>query len=443
MSPLAGHGLRYASQSRRTLATSAVGSWGRSRLGASARVRRGGRSRSYRSRWNGSGRRFRGRTPGSVRIGLLAAVAAVLVGLLAASGRLPGWPPASTGGSSAVGRPVLLYTAGDGEQSAPHLSDLAREALRATALSNGSVSVLEVDGDGSTRAKDVDLTPRYGEEIDQIAGRRSLAADANVAAIDAELRTSAATVAGRSLLAGFQAAARLPGRRVIYAVSSGLDINDPLDLRRIGWDTPPAHVVAFLRRADELPRLQGRTVVLSLLPATGEQPQLGQPEKDSLAALWVAILQAAGARVSLAPVDALPATATIAVPTVAVPPPATFSDSTCTVAAPALFVYGTADLVNRDSAVGDLRDCAQVAASGRYTISITGHTSQDPGTGPSGGGPLSTARAEAVRDLLVNDLAVPAALITQVRGVGASRPLCSPVDAACNRAVVIQYQPLR
>nr|MDT0663872.1 OmpA family protein [Micromonospora sp. DSM 115978] len=69
------------------------------------------------------------------------------------------------------------------------------------------------------------------------------------------------------------------------------------------------------------------------------------------------------------------------------------------------------------------------------TVSVVGHTADD-GSGPDSGGPLSTRRAEVVRDLLV-EMGLPASSIRDVRGVGAREPLVQPPDSPANRTVVV------
>jgi hypothetical protein len=336
--------------------------------------------------------------------------------------------------------PIVLAIAGDHNQDALDVPAPIQADWTATAVNDGHVTLVVVDGDGTTSTRLVDLTPRYGGQVDQVGTRRQTTAQDNVRQLNDELRHTVATVAGRSLLAGLQSVGRLPGRGVIDAISSGLDVNDPLDLRKVGWDTPPGKIVDFLRRTGNLPHLAGRTVVIVLVEPAGDQPRLDQPSLEQLQALWQAIITASGAHVSFVPADPAPAVATVAAPVVPVPAPAVWDGNRCTLAT-TVFHFGAAQFVNRSAAAASLRDCAQHVAGRRYRVTVIGHTSQEAGTSVADGLTLSTQRAWAVQALMTRDLGIPAADFTQVKGVGATQTLCAPLAAACNRAVVVTFTP--
>ena len=99
-----------------------------------------------------------------------------------------------------------------------------------------------------------------------------------------------------------------------------------------------------------------------------------------------------------------------------------------------LFQPNSPNCSTRLAAQRELDDVVAAAGAAAHTVSVVGHTADD-GSGPDGGGPLSTERAEIVRDLLV-EMGVPAASVTDVRGVGAAEPLVEPSDSPANRAVV-------
>jgi hypothetical protein len=153
-----------------------------------------------------SRRRPRGRRVMRGRGGIAAAVAAALAlcaglglgfALWARSSALDPSPA-----HAADHDPVVVAIAGDHNQSALDLPEPIQAGLTATAVNNGHVTILVVDGDGRTSTRTVDLTPRYGDQIDQVGTRRQTTARANVRHLNDELRQTVATVGGRSLLAG-------------------------------------------------------------------------------------------------------------------------------------------------------------------------------------------------------------------------------------------------
>jgi len=119
---------------------------------------------------------------------------------------------------------------------------------------------------------------------------------------------------------------------------------------------------------------------------------------------------------------------------------------TCTVPQ-SYFVLNTADLVDAAKTIRDLTPCVTAALAAHATFALDGWTSYE---GPlnAAGQPafndpanitLSQERVQAIANLLVNDLAVPASAITRTTGHGnLGQPHPDPRSAA-NRVVVITY----
>jgi outer membrane protein OmpA-like peptidoglycan-associated protein len=308
--------------------------------------------------------------------------------------------------------------------------------------------VLGVDGSGRTQLRDMDLTPRRGHRPDspeeKSKSRRAAAAKANVDQSNRLVADIVATTPGHALLAGLQAAGRLPTTTIVVC-SSGIDTNDPVDLRALGFDSAPGQLVAFLRKANALPDLSGREVYLALAPASGPQSRLTEPISRDLTKLWTAIIEGSGGTVHEVAADSNEA-ATGSVPTATVPVPALITPRNKVPAgqspprklelpAAALFQPDSAELINRTATARYLRDVARRIIARAATVTIVGHTALDH-DGLHGSPRLSIDRAEAIRRILV-ELGVPPASITRVTGVGATRPVWQPPKNPRNRVVVV------
>jgi outer membrane protein OmpA-like peptidoglycan-associated protein len=410
------------------------------------------RSRGYSSRPRYSSqyrstRKRSGRRPGLTArsLALVAAVALVLVAAVSVSA-LRG------DDDSGADNDVLIVATGTRNETQPALPAAARDLLLDDAKADTQPAdppqavVLGVDGDGSSTTRTIDLTPRRGRSIEKSPDRRATAAAANVDLVDSAVAGVVATRSGHALLAGLQEAGRRAEATIVIC-SSGIDTDDPMDLRALGFDYPPAKLVAFLRRQRELPDLAGREVYLALGPAAGSQRRLTTPIARQLGDTWVAVLEAAGARVQVvAPASQLPpvgavATAAVRVPEVVTPrgdTPSKPAPTVQTVVLPGavLFRPDSPELLDRRQAVATLRGTADTIIHGSATVTIVGHTALDR-DGMSAGTELSRQRAGAIRDLLVS-LGVRPAAIGPVTGVGPRDPVVknNPKDPG-NRVVVV------
>lgn len=346
---------------------------------------------------------------------------------------------------------VLVLVTGSSNERQPALPDDARALLRENALAEGgnsSVTVVGVDGDGSTRAQGIDLVPRRGGKPDgdeeRTPKRREVAADRNVDRVDAAVAGIVATRPGHALLAGFQEAGRQKADTIVV-VSSGLDTNNPFDLRKTGFDYSPADLVTYLKKENALPTLSGKTVLLALSAADGTQQKLDEPSRRNVERLWTAVLKASGATVrTVASRSEQTSVATVATPPIPVPviesphPPEAGSgvtpSTTFILPANLLFKPNLPTLADPAEARAQLQTVVDHVDAGT-TISIEGHTAYVQGA-PSDGVPFSRKRALAIRSLLL-ELGVRPAAITQVTGVGHLHPIVQPADDPRNRAVLV------
>jgi flagellar motor protein MotB len=357
---------------------------------------------------------------------------------------------------------VLVLVTGTQNETRPALPAEARELLLDNAVSTEHTkndpplaTVLSVDGDGRTAAHDVDLTPRRGHRPDapeeKSTSRRAVTAKANVDQVDRLVGDVVATTAGHSLLAGLQAAGRLPATTIVIC-SSGIDTSDPMDLRAFGFDSPPSQLVTFLRNADALPDLHGRDVYLALAPAHGPQQRLTLPIVRDLTALWTAIIEASGGTVhEVASASTAAAVSTVRTPAVPVPrlvTPANHRPTGPTNApirvelpAAALFRPDSMELIDRDATAREMRAVAERIVARAATVTIVGHTALDR-DGLHGSPRLSLDRAKVIERILVQ-LGVPSRSIVRVTGVGATQPTRQPPTDPRNRVVVVMITPRR
>jgi outer membrane protein OmpA-like peptidoglycan-associated protein len=346
---------------------------------------------------------------------------------------------------------VLLVVTGTQNEMRPVLPPAVRDLLMNNAERAGEdpplATVLSVDGDGGTRTQGVDLTPRRGHQPDspqeESGIRRAAAARANVDLVDHDVTGVVATQPGHALLAGLQAAGRLPGRTIVVC-SSGIDTDDPIDLRAFGFDSSPAQLVAYLRRADALPDLHGREIYLALTPPSGRQARLTEPINRDLTRLWTEIIEASGGTVrTVAAGSSVASVGTVPTPPVRVPVLVTPRHAPAPAAPPVpvllpaatLFQPDSAALIDRAATLRELHGMAQQIITHAATVTIVGHTALDH-DGLHGSPQLSIDRARVIEGIL-RQLGVPARSITQVTGVGPTKPVRQPPQDPGNRVVVV------
>jgi hypothetical protein len=329
--------------------------------------------------------------------------------------------------------------------------------LRQDGLAHQSIELTRVDYTGTVSTSDVDLTPRTGnspqDPVLKVSGRALPAIDAKISGIEADVNDPSGTAGGRALYAGLT---RTDFTGVpVTIISSGIDLANPDDFRSLQWKVSPGDVVADVKRTGDQPALHG-PVTFVLVPVAGSQPQLGQAQKSYLKAVWTALLTAAGAT-SVTFIDASTTAATATAPKV---PPVSLPDLpttpipqvpgpkgvTCTVPQ-SYFAFNTADLVDAAKTIRDLTPCITAALAAHATFALDGWTSYEgpltaagqPAVNDPANITLSQERVQAIANLLVNDLAVPASAITRTTGHGnLGQPNPDPRSAA-NRVVVITY----
>ncbi|HLK74952.1 MAG TPA: hypothetical protein VKU77_15040 [Streptosporangiaceae bacterium] len=354
----------------------------------------------------------------------------------------------------------VVYTARTANDAQIVLPAVVQARLRQDGLAHQSIEVTRVDYTGTVATSDVDLTPRTGNSPQdpalKVKGRALLAIDAKISGIEADVNDPSGTAGGRALYAGLTRT-DFTGAPVTI-VSSGIDLTDPDNFRSLQWKVSPGEVVAEVRSAGDQPTLHG-PVTFVLVPVAGSQPQLGQAQKSYLKAVWTALLTSAGAT-SVTFIDATTATAAAATPEAPKVPPVSLPDLpttpiaqvpgpkgvTCTVPQ-SYFVFNTADLVDAAKTIRDLTPCITAALAAHATFALDGWTSYE-GPLTAAGQPafndpanitLSQERVQAIANLLVSDLAVPASAITRATGHGnLGQPNPDPRSAA-NRVVVITY----
>jgi OmpA-OmpF porin, OOP family len=246
------------------------------------------------------------------------------------------------------------------------------------------------------------------------------------------------------------AAATGPNGNIIV-VDSGLQTTGVLNYRQPGLLMAPASdVVDFLQQKGLLPDLSGRHVLLAGFGYTASpQPTLDEAQRNNLVAQWEAIVKAGGGCVT---VDPTPNTATEipGLPAVGiVTPPATPSFRNCGTftledAGSVGFVVGTANFRDSSAAQTTLQNLANTLKQGTEPIKLIGSTSSEGGDAINN--PLSLARAEAVKSVLVS-MGIPASRIT-VDGDGSHWPgrvndigpggVLLPGPAEQDREVIVQ-----
>jgi outer membrane protein OmpA-like peptidoglycan-associated protein len=396
------------------------------------RTPRPGRLRqSHRGRLRvGRGRHVGRVTPGALRLtGRLLSVPILLTALSACQG-------SSNGGNAPE---LVIVVSGTGNEPLPALSRRGEREVLAAARGDGHLTLIRAHGQGRAGGqgdaellKDEDLTVRRrngARENDAQARERGVAQ--RVKEVSALVGSVTAGAPGNDLLAGLEAAGRVPGRATVLVVGSGLQTVAPLDFRVLGWSFDPNRVVRDLAARRLLPRLTEKRVVFAGLGqvAGARQPALSRPDRRKLSELWCAIVSAAGGACEVD--DELtvtaPPRARLPVPVV----PITTMTTTRTprgtqYAIPARLLFSRDSAALQPYADDVLRPIANRVRPG-VIVDITGHTAS---WGPVPGRyALSKDRARAVADRL-QVLGVPRTAIGRVEGVGSDHLTVPDLDAS-------------
>lgn len=335
---------------------------------------------------------------------------------------------------------VLIAVTATANEPAPTLSEPARMLVRkAIDSDDGSATLLTVaNGQPVTVDSSIDLRLlRDGtDQIENNDALRTQKATALLGQLEGRLLTIDPAMGNLDMLDLLVGVGRQPGKATALVVSSAVQGTDPVNLGVLGFDFDPDAVVDDLQARHLMPDLSGKTVIFfGIGDVAGVQPALDPSARGELVDLWLAVCRRAGAvscEVDPTPAADTPPTATTPVPAVPVP------DLSTTVIDPVtqdqtlpsdvLFEPNSATL--RPEAAAALQPLAGRIIAERLGVHLVGHvwkvTDADDRDNAI---ELSTARAQAVRDLLVNELKVPADQIVEVRGAGFDEPIALPGQA--------------
>jgi OmpA-OmpF porin, OOP family len=244
------------------------------------------------------------------------------------------------------------------------------------------------------------------------------------------------------------------GGGTLVVENSGLGTTGFLNYRQAGLlEADPAELVAFARAHHEEPDATGiKVILLGIGWAALPQSALDAPERGSLVGQWAALLNAAGAQVSIdqTPLTGPAPTSSPKVSLVSItevtwnPPPGTCGTAFNTTEL--YFVVGTAQLRDPAAAAPVLRNVVAELKANRRVATITGTTSSEGG--PAINVPLSKKRGQATAQLM-ESMGLPRSQIGQVIGLGSHFPgyvpdigpggVLLPGPAAENRQVIISW----
>jgi OmpA-OmpF porin, OOP family len=214
----------------------------------------------------------------------------------------------------------------------------------------------------------------------------------------------------------------------LVLVDSGVDDRGALDFTVPGLvAATPAEVTGQLKSTGNLPDLEDFTVILVGIGYTAApQPPLSAKWRSNVTAIWVAVLQAAGARVEVIPQPGQGPSISTPEPVRPVPVPATnqvtpgyHKTLVFTGASPVRFQPNTTAFVDPADAIRALTPIARWLATNRSRHAWLKGTTADVGP-MSGQIALSLLRANRVRTVLISLGALPAQISTT--GVGSDFP---------------------
>jgi hypothetical protein len=354
----------------------------------------------------------------------------------------------------------FIYTARTANDAAITLPTAVQQNLLRAGLAHQSIGLMRVGYSGDISASSIDMTPRIGDSSAdpalKVYGREVPVIDAKISRIQMTVNSAAAATGGGSAL--FLGLTRISFTAApVTIISSGLDLANPDNFRTLNWSVDPAVLVAEVKKAGDLPALHG-PVTFVLVPPVAPQRQLGQSQKDYVKAIWTALLKAAGAK-SVTFIDATGTTASSAAPTAPTVPIPAMPDTpipqvdeghnkvTCTVP-DSYFVFDTPELIDPAQTMRNLTPCIDAALTAHATFALDGWASYE---GPlnADGQPefnypinqtISEERAQAIANLLANDLGVPWSSISHVTGHGnMNQPDPGDPRSSANRVVIITY----
>jgi outer membrane protein OmpA-like peptidoglycan-associated protein len=292
--------------------------------------------------------------------------------------------------------------------------------LEAVGKSNGSVTVVVPSGSPQVMGTTVIGSTAQDAVVCQNDQRTKLT---QITAYINGLKASAPEV---DFLGSIDQAARNLGSNPmgVLVVGSGLQTTDPLNFSASGvLYADHAQVVSDLQSRGLLPTdLKGVTVYWSGMgDVAGAQKPLTIPARSNLAAIWTAIVKAAGGTLSLLPEPASGAAASglpsvSAVPVDAVQTKTDWTHPIVIRNSDLLFTKDTATFSDPAKAQSVLGELVPSIEQNGQQVTITGTASKDQATSNTADTALSLKRADAVKAALVQ-LGVPSGLLTTA-GVG-------------------------
>lgn len=326
--------------------------------------------------------------------------------------------------------PTRVVVLGDPTASSAPLSlgEAGRAVIAAAARTNGTVSVLTVDGVGASATwlgSDLPLNvPGLASDTAQF-GR---VAEMAPTCVEQLVATGEPTVAGSDILTGMQlAGAKLDGAGEIVVVTDGVANAGILDFAKQPYGTPAAEVVAAIDGLGQLPHFDGATVTIVGVGGVAGAP-LNQVVVDWMVSVYQGICEASGAAActveagtaQAATVRAdLPDDAGIAFP-VFEAPVLQGEDCVYTIGSAILFGGNSSEL----SAAADQPLSALIAElqGTDATVLVQGHTTTfgDPAYNQQ----LSTDRATSVAQRLAQ-LGLDPSRVTS-EGLGGTQPRVTP-----------------
>jgi len=359
----------------------------------------------------------------------------------------------------------LLYTAPTATQAALVLPASVRTLLCELGMGGQAVKLIRIQPDGTTKARDVDLTPRLDGRPDgpilKVKDRAEDAIEALIAELEAEMNTPSADSSGRALYSGLLRTS-FPKNKPVIILSSLIDLAQPMDARELGFGVAPSRVSEALVESGYVPALNSARVTFVVVPTSGDQPQLRTPETAYMKDVWEAVLTEAAAAASIEFIDAPdggPSHATGPTPVLELPElpgmpikptpdPADPSKKVCVVPSSTYFAYGTSELADEGKVTAALKPCIAQAVAANAELSIDAWTSYEGPLNPEGRPThnpekdlaLATSRAQTLAKLLIEHLGVPRDRITGITGHGsANQPFPDDPRSHRNRVVIVSY----
>ena len=353
---------------------------------------------------------------------------------------------------------VVIAVTATANEPAPSLSEPTQALVRRAIDTDGGSAMLLTVANGQPVTIDGSIDLRLlrdgSDQIENNDTLRTQKSTALLAQLQGRLQSIDSGMGGLDMLGLLVGVGRQPGEATVLVVSSAVQGTDPVNLGVLGFDFDPNTVVDDLQARNLMPNLSGKTVIfVGMGDVAGAQPALNPAARGELTDLWLAVCRRAGAvscDVDPTPAVATPPAATTPVPVVPVPDPSTMviDPATPDQALPSEVLFEPNSATLRPGASDALRPLADRIITERSRVHLVGHvwkvTDADDRDKAI---ELSTARAQAVRDLLVNELKVPADQVVEVRGAGFDEPITLPGQAdqqqvaSANRVVQAALTP--